>query len=91
MQITVHLGLLVLAGALAFSVGLLFRWIQVKLLRKQLLELEKEKMDDHAEILSLQRKLSDSVNSSHPAATPVVSLKEKDSQTDNGKNKLASQ
>ena len=91
MEITVHLGLLVLAGTLAFFAGLLFRWIQVRLLRKQLLDLEKEKMEDHAEILSLQRKLSESVNSSNPAATPVVPLKDKDVQTDNGKNKFASQ
>ena len=33
--------------------------VQVNILRKQVLELEKEKMDDHAEILQLQKQLAD--------------------------------
>lgn len=94
MQITVHLGLLALVMLCAFVAGLLFRILQVKALRRQILELESEKMQDHAEILQLQKKIADQQQSrtNPPAATPVVPLIEKESgQPDNGKNKRASQ
>lgn len=94
MQITVHLGLLALVMLCAFVAGLLFRVLQVRSLRRQILELESEKMQDHAEILQLQKKNADlqQARASQPAATPVVPLIDKDpGQPDNGKNKRATQ
>ncbi len=77
----------------SFVIGLLLRLVQVRILRKQVLELEREKMEDHAEILHLQKLLAD--QQSRPdslPATPVVSLKDKDSgQPDNNKNFRATQ
>lgn len=94
MQITVHFGMLALGLGSAFIVGLLFRMMQVKSLRKQVLELEREKMQDHAEILQLQKQLADIQHTKYnqQAATPVVPLMEKElAAGDLSKNKRASQ
>ncbi|WP_156123748.1 hypothetical protein [Flavihumibacter sp. ZG627] len=93
MHITLHPGLIVLAMAGSFIFGLMIRMVQVNILRKQVLELEKEKMDDHAEILQLQKQLADLQNKpSNPSvSTPVVPIMDKDSgQPDAGKNYWAS-
>ncbi|ULQ51101.1 hypothetical protein [Flavihumibacter fluvii] len=93
MHITVHLGLLALVVFFAFAFGVIFRLLQVRSLRRQILELEKDKMQDHSEILQLQRKLAEQqqrLNS--PVATPVVPLKEKESgKSDEGKGIRATQ
>lgn len=93
MHITIHLGLIAAAVLGAFVFGLIIRAVQVSSLRRQVLELEKEKMQDHAEILQLQRKLADQqlrINST--AATPVVPLIDKDSnKPDEGKGIRATQ
>ena len=79
MHITVHLGLLALVVFCAFAFGLILRYFEVKALQSRVLDLEKEKMHDHSEILQLQKKIADQ----HPrgtglAATPVVPLKDKE-------------
>ncbi len=94
MQITVHFGVLALGLGAAVAVGLIFRLAQVKSLRKQILELEREKMQDHAEILQLQKQLADTQQAkySQQAATPVVPLMDKEiGAVDLSKNKRASQ
>lgn len=94
MQITVHFGMVALGLGSALLVGLLFRTMQIKSLRKQVLELEREKMQDHAEILQLQKKLADNQQSRfiHQASTPVVPLKDKELVTgDLSKTKRATQ
>lgn len=94
MQITVHFGVIALGLAAAVSVGLLFRMAQIKSLRKQIMELEREKMQDHAEILQLQKQLADFQQSraNQQTPTPVVPLMEKDlGAVDLSKNKRASQ
>jgi hypothetical protein len=79
MQITVHLGLLALVVFCAFAFGLIIRYFEVKALQSRVLDLEKEKMLDHAEILQLQKKLADQhLRVTGLAATPVVPLKEKE-------------
>jgi hypothetical protein len=67
---------------------------QIKSLRKQIMELEREKMQDHAEILQLQKQLADFQQSraNLQTPTPVVPLMEKDlGAVDLSKNKRASQ
>ena len=94
MQITVHFGVIALGLGAAVSIGLLFRLGQIKSLRKQIMELEREKMQDHAEILQLQKQLADYQHSKYTqqAPTPVVPLMEKELGTgDLSKNKRASQ
>ncbi|MBZ5858488.1 hypothetical protein [Flavihumibacter profundi] len=93
MHITVHLGLLAFAVFSAFAVGIIFRIAQVRSLRNQVLELEKEKMQDHAEILQLQKKMAElQAKLSTPIATPVVPLKEKESgKPEEGKGIRATQ
>jgi hypothetical protein len=94
MQITVHFGVIALGLGAAVSIGLLFRLGQIKSLRKQIMELEREKMQDHAEILQLQKQLADYQHSKYnqQAATPVVPLMEKELGTgDLSKNKRATQ
>lgn len=97
MQITVHLGLLALVMLCAFGAGLLFRFLQVRSLSRQILELEREKMHDHAEILQLQKQMAALMqerNPDHAAAqtTRIVPLKDKGTdQPNNGNHKRASQ
>ncbi|MCF1716574.1 hypothetical protein L0U88_18170 [Flavihumibacter sp. RY-1] len=94
MQITVHFGVIALGLGAAVCVGLFFRMGQVGSLRKQIMELEREKMQDHAEILQLQKQLADLQHSrsSQQTPTPVVPLIEKDlGAGDLSKNKRASQ
>lgn len=93
MHINLHIGLIVLMLAIAFAVGIAFRLIQIRSLRNQVLELEKDKMQDHAEILQLQRKLAELQSRlAQPVATPVVPLIEKEQQKpDGGKGIRASQ
>lgn len=87
----VHLGLLALLLVLAFALGFLFRAFGIKKIRDQVFDLERDKMQDHAEILQLQKLLSEKQErASAPASTPVVPLKE-NGQPENGKNKRASQ
>ncbi len=93
MHITVHLGLLALVVFLAIAFGLIIRLIQVRALRHQILDLEKDKMQDHAEILQLQKKLAEQqLRLTATVATPVVPLKEKESgKPDEGKGIRATQ
>ena len=93
MHITVHLGLLALFVFFAFAFGLIIRLIQVRALRHQILDLEKDKMQDHAEILQLQKKLTEQqLRLTATAATPVVPIKEKESgKPDEGKGIRATQ
>jgi hypothetical protein len=80
MHITVHLGMLALVFFVSIGFCLILRLAQLRSLRHQVLELEKEKMQDHSEILQLQKKLSElQVRLTAPGATPVVPLKEKES------------
>lgn len=93
LQITVHIGVLALGLGGAFVVGLLARTSQLSSLRKQITELEREKMDDHAEILQLQRQVADFQNlaSKDAASAPVVPLIDKEpSAKELSKNKRAS-
>jgi hypothetical protein len=92
MHITVHLGLLVIGFFCAFLAGLIFRLIQLRILRHQIFQLEKDKLLDHAEILQLQKKIANMGRSitTDSGSTPVVLLKEKDSNLpEKGKNKKA--
>jgi hypothetical protein len=93
MHVNLPIGLIVLMLAIAFAIGITFRLIQIRSLRNQVLELEKDKMQDHAEILQLQRKLSELQSSlAQPVATPVVPLIEKEQhKPDGGKGIRASQ
>ncbi len=93
MVIKVHLGLLALLFLLSFLAGMLLRYLQARSLRNRVLELEGEKMQDHAEILQLQKKLAEKQDRNNPpVSTPVVPIKDKDSsQPDAGKSKIASQ
>ncbi|HEY8397114.1 MAG TPA: hypothetical protein VIK80_04180 [Flavihumibacter sp.] len=94
MQITVHFGMVALGLGSAFLMGYLIRTMQIKSLRNQILELEREKMQDHAEILQLQKQIAEYQQSRqfNQASTPVVPLKEKEIVSgDLSKNKRASQ
>jgi hypothetical protein len=93
MHITVHLGLLALVVFFAFAFGLIIRLLQVRALRGQVLDLEKDKMLDHAEILQLQKKLAEQQQRlTAPAATPVVPLKDKEAgKPEEGKGIRATQ
>ena len=91
LHINLHFGILALLLFLAFVAGFFLRSLNINSLRERVLELEREKMQDHAEILQLQKKMSEKQQdkASSPAATPVVALKE-NGQPDGGKNRLAS-
>ncbi|GAO41684.1 hypothetical protein [Flavihumibacter petaseus] len=92
MHITIHLGLLVLWALCSFLAGLVFRFLQARYLKNQLLQLEREKLENHAEILQLHKKLSElRAANENQNGTPVVQFKEKEANqpTDAGKNKRA--
>jgi hypothetical protein len=57
-------------------------------LKRQIFEMEKEKMLDHAEILQLQKALAGiQATKQNTASTPVVPIKDKEpNQVENGKN-----
>ncbi|MFT4024837.1 MAG: hypothetical protein QM664_13760 [Flavihumibacter sp.] len=91
LHLNLHFGLIALILLLAFLAGFFVRSLNISYLRNQVLELERDKMLDHAEILQLQKKIAE--KQKKPAArtsTPVVALKE-NGQPEGGKNRLASQ
>lgn len=91
LHMNLHLGVIALLLFLAFVVGFFVRSLNINALRNRVLELEREKMQDHAEILQLQKKMSEKQERAVSAgSTPVVALKE-NGQPDGGKNRLASQ
>lgn len=67
---------------LSMLAGMLFRQVQLKKARNQILSLENEMMNNHAEILRLQKKLTGEKGMPE-TRTPVVTLKE---QPDEEKN-----
>ena len=71
----VHIFWLPLLIALSVFAGMLFRTAQLKKSRKQVFSLENEMLNNHAEILKLQKKLS-SQTLPPDVAAPVVPLKE---------------
>lgn len=76
LAIDLHVHVLWLLPVIVVSVlaGMLFRHLQLKKARKQILYLENEMMNNHAEILRLQRELA--AEKSSGTNTPVVPLKE---------------
>lgn len=75
-ELVIHVLWLPLVIAISVMAGMLFRIVQLKKFRKQVLFLESEMMNNHAEILKLQQKLAPFEKSSAEITTPVVPIKE---------------
>lgn len=86
LAIDLHIHVLWIPLVIILSVltGMLFRKAQLKKARNQILSLENEMMNNHAEILRLQQKRAGE-KVVPEASTPVVPLKE---QPDEEKNKI---
>ena len=84
----VHVFWLPLLIVLSVLTGMLFRRIQLRKAQKQILSLENEMMNNHAEILRLQRELA--TEKSPPATnTPVVPIKEQTEEENREKPDVA--
>ena len=79
------LPLLIIVSVLA---GMLFRRIQLQKAQKHIISLENEMMNNHAEILRLQRELA-AEKSAPKTNTPVVPLKEQTPEENKDKPDIA--
>lgn len=84
-DLRIHVFWLPLLILLSLLAGLLFRSTRLKKARKQILSLETEMMNNHAEILQLQQKIVLLEKQSGAANTPVVPLKEQPAEEKNDK------
>ena len=74
-EITIHiipLGLIFLTAA---AVGFLLRSSQLKSSRKKVIELEKEMLSNHAEILELQKEKAQLTRHMKESSIPVIAMK----------------
>lgn len=69
------LGLLLIG---AFAVGFVFRSSQIRSCKKKILELEKEMLNNHAEILELQKERASLIKQFKESKIPVIPITSKD-------------
>jgi hypothetical protein len=58
----------------AFTVGFMFRSAQIKSYRRKVLDLEKEMLSNHAEILELQKERASLLKQMKELPIPVISM-----------------
>lgn len=75
--IEISLGLLPLLAVIsaAFSLGFILRSSQLRYSRKKVLDLEKEMLDNHAEILELQKERAELLRHMKESRIPVITMK----------------
>ena len=80
LAIEFKLNVLVLAGIvlISFFLGLMIRRAQIKSYKKKILELEKEMLSNHADILELQKHKALLEQNLQASKIPVIPLKSKE-------------
>ncbi|MBO9571143.1 MAG: hypothetical protein J7497_02890 [Chitinophagaceae bacterium] len=87
LAIELSIPILVLALLLvcSFAVGFIFRSSQIRSCKKKILELEKEMLNNHAEILELQKERASLIRHMKESKIPVIPMNSKD---DNDKRQV---
>lgn len=71
----------------AFAAGFLLRGSQIRASKKKVIELENEMLNNHAEILELQRERAELLRQMKESKIPVISIRS--SKDDNGDKRQA--
>jgi hypothetical protein len=90
LAIELTLNIFVLAGIIVFSIlfGFLIRRNQISSLKKKIIELEKEMLNNHADILELQKAKAILEQNLQASRIPVIPLNPaKDESADNNKSR----
>jgi hypothetical protein len=66
----------------AFAVGFMFRSAQIKSYRRKVLDLEKEMLSNHAEILELQKERASLLRQMKESRIPVISMSQAKEEAD---------
>ena len=77
-ELSVPVLVLALVVACAFALGFVFRSSQIKSCKKKILELEKEMLNNHAEILELQKERALLVKQFKESKIPVIPITTKE-------------
>ena len=77
-SISIHVNLLLIPFLVLLSalIGFAYRSSQIKSLKLKVIALENEMLQNHAEILSLQKEISKMPDTTFSSKTPVVNIKD---------------
>lgn len=84
-EITLPVLPLLLAVAAAFIIGFWLRSAQLRSCRKKILELEKEMLSNHADILELQRERANMLRHMKESKIPVIPMNKNKEDNDKGR------
>lgn len=85
MELTIGIFYLFAIVVAAFLVGFVFRSAQLRSCKKKVLELEKEMLNNHADILELQREKANILRQMTESKIPVIPINKTKEDNDKGR------
>ena len=79
-EVTLNILYIIIPCILFFAAGFLYRSSQLKKLKSKIIELEKEMLSNHAQILQLQKDKAQLEEKIKDSRIPVIPLKSKEDQ-----------